>query len=64
MRPKFHVYIVDEVSYFEQKKSILVKFQNEDTYNGFESYDKAEKWIIESGEKRMDYTILPVYRHP
>jgi hypothetical protein len=64
MRPKFHVYIIDEESYFEQKKAILAKVQNEDTYEGFDKYDKAEKWIVENGKRQVNYTIIPTYRHP
>lgn len=64
MKTKFHVYIIDEESYFEQKKAILVKVQNQDTYEGFDTYDDAENWIVENGDKRIDYTILTTYRQP
>jgi len=64
MNVKFNIYIVDEESHFNDKKAILVKVQNQDIYNGFDTYENAEKWIMEKGERRTDYTILPTYRHP
>lgn len=63
IKPKFNIYIIDEELYINNKKAILVKIVIPDIYNGFETYNEAEKWIIENGNRQVDYTILPCYRH-
>ena len=64
MKLKFYVYIIEDESYADYRKVILVKVQEQGTYSGFDTYDDAENWIVENGDKRIDYTILPTYRQP
>jgi hypothetical protein len=64
MKLKFYVYIIEDESYIDQRKVILIKLQEQGTYSGFDTYADAENWIVENGEKRTEYTILPTYRRP
>lgn len=64
MTTRFFVYKIYEETPFNITVTNFSKVQIQEFYNGFDSFDKAEQWILEKGDKRTDYTILPVYRHP
>lgn len=65
MTPKHFIYrIVDEKLSNGTIYQILIKVIEQEVYEGFDSYQAAENWIIKSGKRQVDYTILPTYRHP
>lgn len=64
MTIKYFVYKIYEETPFNVTVTNFSKVQIQEFYNGFDSFDSAEQWINEHGENRINYTILPVYRHP
>lgn len=61
---KYFIYLVDDESLYEnQRKLILISNQTQELYDGFDSPEKAEEWIINNGVRSIDYTILPIYRN-
>ena len=63
MNDRFYVYMMDEESYITEKKQVLIKVNDENTFEGFLSKAKAKEWIETQGNRQTDYIILKVFRH-
>lgn len=64
MKTKYFIYLIDEESHLLKNKAILIKVQNQDLYDGFDSQVAAENWIRDSGMRQVTFTIIQEYRNP
>jgi hypothetical protein len=54
----YQVYIIVD----SQNSSFSKTYALEDTHKSFPTYDEAEQWIQEEGDRQVNYTIINVIR--